>query len=104
MQESRILENNLDGYLCKLEDLSSQIAESISLGKFGEVTKLDLERKNIISVISQDSKKLNDNRKSRLKLIWVNNNDLIKSAEEQMHNRKKKFLKVKKTFKAYSKT
>ena len=104
MQESRNIENNLDGYLCKLENLSSKIAESISLGKFGEVTKLDLERKNIISVISQDSKKLNDNRKSRLKLIWVNNNDLIKSAEKQMQNRKKKFLKVKKTFKAYSST
>ena len=72
MQENRRFENNLDGYLGKLEDLSSQIAESISLGNFGEVTKLDLERKTIISAISQDSKKLNDNRKTRLKLIWVN--------------------------------
>ena len=32
MQENRNFNNNLDGYLCKLENLSSQIAESISLG------------------------------------------------------------------------
>ena len=103
MQENRNLEQNIDGYLCKLENLSSQIAESISLGNFGEVTKLDLERKNIISVISQDSKNLNDNNTSRLKLIWVNNNQLVKDAEEHMENRKKKFLKAKKIFRAYSK-
>ena len=102
MQENRNFDNNLDSYLCKLESLSSQIAESISLGNFGEVTKLDLERKNIISVISQDSKNLNDNRKSRLKLIWINNNELVKSAEDYMHKRKKKYLKIKKTFQAYS--
>ena len=102
MQENRNFDNNLDSYLCKLESLSSQIAESISLGNFGEVTKLDLERKNIISVISQDSKNLNDNRKSRLKLIWINNNELVKSAEDYMHKRKQKYLKIKKTFQAYS--
>ena len=102
MQENRNFDNNLDSYLCKLENLSSQIAESISLGNFGEVTKLDLERKNIISVISQDSKNLNDNRKSRLKLIWINNNELVKSAEDYMNKRKKKYLKIKKTFQAYS--
>ena len=102
MQENRNFDNNLDSYLCKLESLSSQIAESISLGNFGEVTKLDLERKNIISVISQDSKNLNDNRKSRLKLIWINNNELVKSAEDYMYKRKKKYLKIKKTFQAYS--
>lgn len=102
MQENRTVENNLDGYLCKLENLSSQIADSISHGNFGEVTRLDLERKNIINVISKETQSLNDNNKSRLKLIWVNNKNLVKNAEDYMNKKKKKFLKIKKTFKAYS--
>ena len=66
------------------------------------VDKYSRERKNIISVISQDSKNLNDNSKSRLKLIWINNNELVKSAADYMHKRKNKYLKIKTTFQASS--
>ena len=42
--QNRELENCFD----KLEKLSSKIADSITIGDFGEVTKLDLARKVIL--------------------------------------------------------
>ena len=42
----------LDDCFDKLEQLSSKIADSISIGNFGEVTKLDLARK-VILILSQ---------------------------------------------------
>ena len=46
-----------------LEDLSSRIADNISLGHFKDITKLDIERKFIINKISKASN-LNDRRKT----------------------------------------
>ena len=82
--------------------MSSKIADSISLGDFGEVSKMDLKRKNIISIISQETANLNKDRKSRIHLIWVNNNEMIKKAEECLSVKAKNYNKLKKTFKAYS--
>ena len=92
----------LDHCFDKLEELSSKIAESITLGNFGEVTKLDMARKLILKKISKDSANLNNNR-DRLRLVWVNNCELIKNAENTISNRQKIFNKTKKTHKAYSK-
>ena len=49
--QNRELENCFD----KLEQLSSKIADSITIGDFGEVTKLDLARKVILQKISKDA-------------------------------------------------
>ena len=72
-------------------------------GEFNQVQKLDLERKNIIKKISNDAANLNTLNTRRLKLIWVNNKELVKKAEESISKKKEKFNKLKKTFKAYSK-
>ena len=92
----------LDDCFDKLEQLSSKIAESITVGNFGEVTKLDMARKIILQKISKDTANLNNNR-DRLRLVWVNNCELIKKTETLISNRQKVFNKTKKTLKAYSK-
>ena len=96
------LNKDLDNCFHKLEELSSQIANSISLGNFGEVTKLDLARKVILHKISKDTANLNDKNRGRLKLIWVNNCKLIEETMYSIDKKQKDFNKLKKTFKAYS--
>ena len=96
------LNKDLDNCFHKLEELSSQIADCISLGNFGEVTKLDLARKVILHKISQDTANLNTKNRRRLKLIWVNNCKLIEETKSSIDKKQKDFNKLKKTFKAYS--
>ena len=96
------LNKDLDNCFHKLEELSSQIANSISLGNFGEVTKLDLARKVILHKISKDTANLNEKNRGRLKLIWVNNCKLIEETMYSIDKKQKDFNKLKKTFKAYS--
>ena len=92
----------LDDY-DKLEQLSSKIAESITVGNFGEVTKLDMARKIILQKISKDTANLNNNR-DRLRLVWVNNCELIKEKTETLiSNRQKFFNKTKKLLKLIQK-
>ena len=94
---------DIDSCFNQLEQLSSKIADNISIGNFGEVTKLDLARKVILQKISKDATNLNDKSRSRLKLIWVNNCKLIEDTKSSISKRQEKFNKLKKTFKAYSK-
>ena len=103
MQGNTNLNSELDNCFYKLEQLSCKIADNISIGNFGEVTKLDLARKVILHKISKDAANLNDKSRSRLKLIWVNNCKLIEDTKSSISKRQEKFNKLKKTFKAYSK-
>ena len=96
-------EKKIDLYLDHLEFLSSKIADNISMGLFQDVNKMDYERKAIINKISSDTANLNTVRRDRLKLVWVNNNKMINKLEEINQNNKKKYLKLKKTVKEYSK-
>ena len=102
MQGNKTEIENLDNYLYTLESLSSKIAYNISMGEFNEVKQLDLKRKYIIKMISNDAANLSKNDKKRIKLIWVNNNELVKKAEECISKKKERFNKLKKTFQAYS--
>ena len=95
-------EKKIDQYLNHLEYLSSKIADNISMGLFKDINKIDYERKAIINKISTDTANLNDIRRNRLKLIWVNNNKMINELEEINQNNKKKYLKLKKTVKEYT--
>ena len=95
-------EKKIDQYLNHLEYLSSKIANNISMGLFKDINKIDYERKAIINKISTDTANLNDIRRNRLKLIWVNNNKMINELEEINQNNKKKYLKLKKTVKEYT--
>lgn len=104
MEEQLKKNHDIDAYLGHLEDLSSRIADNISLGHFKDITKLDIERKFIINKISKEASNLNDGRKSRLKLVWVNNNKMIKQLKDQNFSNKKKFNNLKKTFTEYSKS
>ena len=94
---------DLDKCFDKLEQLSSKIADSITIGNFGEVTKLDLARKVILQKISKDAANLNNNNRNRLRLVWVNNCDLIEKTETLISKRQEIFNKKRKTLKAYSK-
>ena len=93
----------IDACFDKLEKLSSKIADSITIGDFGEVTKLDLARKVILQKISKDAANLNNNNRNRLKLVWVNNCKLIKKTEKLISKRQEIYNKTKKTLYAYSK-
>ena len=96
-------EKKIDQYLDHLEFLSSKIADNISMGLFQDINKMDYERKAIINKISSDTANLNTIRRDRLKLVWVNNNKMINKLEEINQNNKKKYIKLKKTVKEYSK-
>ena len=95
-------EKKFDQYLDHLEFLSSKIADNISMGLFEDINKMDYERKAIIKKISSDAANLNNTRRNRLKLVWVNNNKMINELEEINQNDRQKYLKFKKTIKAYS--
>ena len=94
---------DLDDCFDKLEQLSSKIADSITIGNFGEVTKLDLARKIILQKISKDAANLNNNNRKRLKLVWVNNCELIEKTETLISDSQQNFNKTRKTIKEYSK-
>ena len=96
-------EKKFDQYLDHLEFLSSKIADNISMGLFENINKMDYERKAIINKISTETANLNTIRRDRLKLVWVNNNKMINKLEEINQNNKKKYIKLKKTVKEYSK-
>ena len=96
-------EKKFDQYLDHLEFLSSKIADNISMGLFEDINKMDYERKAIINKISTDTANLNTIRRDRIKLVWVNNNKMISKLEEISKKNKKKYLKLKKTLKEYSK-
>ena len=81
MQKQLNSKRNIDEYLDHLELLSSKIADNISMGLFHEINKMDIERKNIINKISSDAANLNDINRNRLKLVWVNNNEIEGSAK-----------------------
>lgn len=103
MQMQNNSEKKFDQYLDHLEFLSSKIADNISMGLFEDINKMDYERKAIINKISSDTANLNTIRRDRLKLVWVNNNKMINKLEEINQNNKKKYIKLKKTVKEYSK-
>ena len=103
MHNNTNLSNELDNCFYELEQLSSKIADSITVGDFGEVTKLDLARKVILQKISKDAANLNTNNKKRLKLIWVNNCKLIDDTKSCIEKKQESFNKLRKTLKAYSK-
>ena len=103
MQMQNNSEKKFDQYLDHLEFLSSKIADNISMGLFENINKMDYERKAIINKISSDTANLNTIRRDRLKLVWVNNNKMINKLEKINQNNKKKYIKLKKTVKEYSK-
>ena len=102
MQMQNNSENKIDQYLDHLEFLSSKIADNISMGLYEDIYKMDYERKAIINKISSNTANLNNIRRNRLKLVWVNNNELINNLEEINQSSKKKYIKLKKTVKAYT--
>ena len=103
MQRQISSEKKFDQYLDHLEFLSSKIADNITMGLFEDINKMDYERKAIIKKISSETANLNNPRRNRLKLVWVNNNKMINKLEEINQKNKKKYLKFKKTVNAYSK-
>ncbi len=102
VQNSNNLNKKIDECFYKLEQLSSQIADSITVGNFGEVTRLDLARKVILQKISKDTANLNEKNRNRLKLIWVNNCKLVDEASNSLLKKQKEHNLLKKTFRAYS--
>ena len=102
MQQSNI-NNKLDNFCNELENLSSLMVHSFTLGDYNIVKTIDSKRKLILEEISKDINTLSNSNKKKLKLIWVNNNKLIKKFENKMQLTKKEMVSKKKLFVAYSK-
>ena len=102
MQQSNI-NNKLDNFCNELENLSSLMVHSFTLGDYNIVKTIDSKRKLILEEISKDINTLSNSNKKKLKLIWVNNNKLIKKFEKKMQLNKKEMVSKKKLFVAYSK-
>ena len=101
MQQSNI-NNKLDNFCNELENLSSLMVHSFTLGDYNIVKTIDSKRKLILEEISKDINTLSNSNKKKLKLIWVNNNKLIKNFEKKMQLNKKEMIRKKKLFVAYS--
>ena len=43
-----------------------------------------------------------DNNKNKIQLVWVNNKNMMVALNEKLEDKKKKFIKKKKLFKAYT--
>ena len=102
MQQSNI-NNKLDNFCNELENLSSLMVHSFTLGDYNIVKTIDSKRKLILEEISKDINTLSNSNKKKLKLIWVNNNKLIKKFEKKIQLNKKEMVNKKKLFVAYSK-
>ena len=101
MQQHNI-NNKLDNFCNELENLSSLMVHSFTLGDYNIVKTIDSKRKLILEEISKDINTLSNSNKKKLKLIWVNNNKLIKKFEKKMQLNKKEMISKKKLFVAYS--
>ena len=101
MQQSNT-NNKLDNFCNELENLSSLMVHSFTLGDYNIVKTIDSKRKLILEEISKDINTLSNSNKKKLKLIWVNNNKLIKKFEKKMQSNKKEVISKKKLFVAYS--
>ena len=95
------LTENINNYMFELEDLSSKMAEKAQVGNFLAITRMDLERKNIIRKISKDAANIQTSHKKRLKLVWSNNEKLVKNISDELNKKKKHHSKIKKTLIAY---
>ena len=102
MQQHNI-NNKLDNFCNELENLSSLMVHSFTLGDYNIIKTIDSKRKHILEEISKDINTLSNSNKKKLKLIWVNNNNLIKKFEKKMQLNKKEVVSKKKLFLAYSK-
>ena len=102
MQQHNV-NNKLDNFCNELENLSSLMVHSFTLGDYNIIKTIDSKRKLILEEISKDINTLSNSNKKRLKLIWVNNNELIKSFEKTMDKNRKDVIEKKKLFIAYSK-
>ena len=97
------INNKLDNFCNELENLSSLMVHSFTLGDYNIIKTIDSKRKLILEEISKDINTLSNSNKKKLKLIWVNNNKLIKKFENKMQLTKKEMVSKKKLFVAYSK-
>ena len=102
MQQHNI-NNKLDNFCNELENLSSLMVYSFTLGDYNIIKTIDSKRKLILEEISKDINTLSNSNKKKLKLIWVNNNKLIKKFEKKMQLNKKEMVSKKKLFVSYSK-
>ena len=101
MQQSKV-NNKLDNFCTLLENLSSQMANSFTLGNYGIIETIDIKRKRILEEISKDLGNLSNSNKKKLEVVWTNNNKLIKNFEQKMDKNKKVLMDKKKLFIAYS--
>ena len=101
MQQSK-LNNKIDNYCNELEILSSKMAELLDVGNYSAVQSIDLKRKNILKAISKDVSEVSNNNKDKIKLVWVNNSNMVELFNKELEKKQKKFIKKKRLFRAYS--
>ena len=101
MQQSK-LNNKIDNYCNELEILSSKMADLLDMGNYSAIQSIDLKRKNILKEISKDVTSLSNNNKNKIQLVWVNNENMLELLNKKLKDTKKKFIKKKKLFKAYT--
>jgi hypothetical protein len=101
MQQTK-LNNKIDNYCNELELLSSKMAELLDVGNYSAIESIDLKRKLILKEISKDVSSLSNNNKNKIQLVWVNNKNMMEVLNERLEDKKKKFIKKKKLFKAYT--
>ena len=93
--------DNINYDLDLLERLSKKISDLLYFNDFSQISKIDIQRKELIKKIKETH--LNRNIiKGRISKLLENNNKLVQSTETKIHKLSKDHNNFSKRLKAYS--
>ena len=84
-----------------LENLSKKISDLLYNNEFSQISKIDIQRKELIKKIKESQLKKN-NIKVRITKLLENNNSMVRSTEKKLYKLSKDHNDFNKRLKAYS--
>lgn len=94
---------NIDEALNELENISAVMAANISGGNYKVISKMDTKRRQIISLISDNSSEIKDKHNKRIRLVYDHNKNMVNNINEDISIKNSSFQKKKNILKAYLK-
>ena len=93
--------DSINSDLDLLENLSKNISDLLYNNEFSKISKIDIQRKELIKKIRESHLKKN-NIKARISRLLENNNSMVRSTEKKLYKLSKNHNDFNKRLKAYS--
>ena len=93
--------DSINSDLDLLENLSKKISDLLYNNEFSQISKIDIQRKELIKKIKESQLKKN-NIKARITKLLENNNSMVRSTEKKLYKLSKDHNDFNKRLKAYS--